>query len=164
MWGWGARGYNFRHEVDPMIVPRLLLLALVVSASVVPAAAQSSAPSSANPFQSQWPQKGAVAPLQFGPKSVTPSSPEPFKLHMSPKSGQAFGSSIGLGQHRWMAVPGNRVLQLVAPEACYAIRSYNFSKQSPGSDATRFAGSSTCQLVSSAKMKDVVTSPVVVAP
>ena len=145
-----------------MVIPRLLVLALLSAASTVPGTAQSSSatPSTANPYASQWPQNGVAPPLQFGPQVATP----PFQLHLSPKSLGAIaqGSVVVPGQRRWMVVPGNRVLQSVAPQACYAIRSYNFSKQDPGSDATRFTGSSTCQLVSSAKLKAVVDPRVVV--
>jgi hypothetical protein len=38
-------------------------------------------------------------------------------------------------------------------ERCYAIRDYRFSRESPASDATRFAGSSTCEPANQVHLK-----------
>ena len=157
-----------------MLVPRLLALSLLITASIAPVAAQSSpaAPSPANPFSWQSPLR-AIPPMQFGAAPVAP--PRNAKPGVSPLSANQLsltqkklealsqGHAIGPIQLGLLGLSGKALMQLHGPERCYAIRGYDFTREDPASDATRFTGSTNCQSASSVQLK-AVADPRVIAP
>lgn len=157
-----------------MVVSRLLVPSLLIAVSMVPAIAQSSpaAPPTAIPFSSHSPLGGVVPPLQFSWQIATPpqtpqlgGQSDSFKFRLSQKSLGAIRQGRGIGSMQLVrpSLPRNTVVQLRGPQACYAIRSYDFTRDDPASDATRFTGSSTCQSAASVQLK-AVTDPHAVMP
>ena len=53
-----------------------------------------------------------------------------------------------------------QIVMLPPPKnsVCYVIRSYNFAPSTPGSDATMYKDSTTCQVASNAHMKGAVAA------
>ncbi len=118
-----------------MYIPRLLLLALLISVCVVPIAAQSSPDK--NPISSRPLLDGLITPPEFrvsvhalgfqGQRADQP--PMPITKPEVPKLD--FDSQISA---------------LAEDDAfCLSIRSYRVIRDDPKSDSTRFAGYSECQ-------------------
>ncbi len=130
-----------------MRIPRLLLRRFLIWLSVLiaslllllwgaPVAAQtqqspkSSPPAaSASQFDSSPLLKGQVPPMNLKSYHLYPASPQGV-VTVRP------GTTMAMNDER-----------------CYAIRDYRFSRESPASDATRFAGSSTCEPASQVHLK-----------
>jgi hypothetical protein len=144
-----------------MVLSRLLVFSLLVSASVPSATAQfsSAATPTANPFSSFGTQ--VAKPTQM-PNFGVPSSPSQLnlsasRLNLSPKTLEAIREGNGIGKMQMVGpgVPSRAVAALPEPKACYAMRTYDFSREDSGSDKTRFTGSSTCQSAASVQFKAV---------
>jgi hypothetical protein len=141
---------------------RLLAISLLLSASVLPAHAQSSPRNT--PFTSPL-LDGLDAPAGFrthvpalatrpaGQSANTPFqlSPAPNRLKQPqlappPILGQTnLGSPLLLERLGQMRVNLSRGMNM-NQSTCYAIRDYRFSRDTPDSDVTHLAESSTCQL------------------
>ena len=146
-----------------MTVSRLLVFSLLVAASVPSATAQlqftPAAPTIANPFSS------------FGTQVAKPQQMPRFSVQSDPSRPTFSASWLELSQRTLdtirernvlgkvllaeRRVLGNAVVKLRESKACYAIRSYGFSREDPGSDAVRFTDSSTCQSAASVQLKAV---------
>jgi hypothetical protein len=98
-----------------------------------------------------------------GPASAPPDaksglpvfSTNQFKL--SPKVLNAIrrGNNPALAQLAQPRIPSRVTVPPGNQTVCYAIRSYDFTRDDPASDATRFTGSATCQSVASVQWKAV---------
>jgi hypothetical protein len=145
-----------------MSIPRLLVLSFLTLATVASAVAQSSPRANAVP--------GLVSPIQFGPGEVaapheaTPfGQTSPFKLgtvavnqfNLSQKTLKTIseGTWFNATQLRQLGPALNEVIRSRSQRACYAIRSYGFTRDDPASDATRFTGSSSCEPANSVQLK-----------
>ncbi|HEY5330971.1 MAG TPA: hypothetical protein VIJ79_13880 [Acidobacteriaceae bacterium] len=99
------------------------------------------------------------APVQIQPASHVPD----FRLSpVTPQAGLVGRSlpAISLAQSNLSQVV-LRPESADENEVCYAIRSYDFARESPNSDATRLTGSSTCRSSSRLKLKAAVRLKVV---
>jgi hypothetical protein len=120
----------------------LIALILLLLGVIVPVAAQGqqspkASPPAASPFDSSPLLKGQLPPMN--PKglnlySATPQGTRAFQLP------------------RVLTVRPGTMLAM-NDERCYTLRDYRFSRESPGSDATRFLGSSTCEPASQVHLK-----------
>jgi hypothetical protein len=143
-----------------MVVSRLLVFSLLVSASVPSATAQFSppAPTIANPFSSFGTQ---VAKSPQVPRFSVQSDPSQLNLsasglNLSQKTLDAIREGKGFGKMQLVGPDLRNVLRLVRPQGtCYAMRTYDFSQEKSDSDKTRITGSSTCQSIASVRLKDV---------
>jgi hypothetical protein len=129
-----------------MRIPRLVLLALLMSVYVVPSAAQSSTDNI--PASSHSQMDGLVAPPEFRAHAVP----------MSPLSPNA-RSRIRDTQAHLHAVPFDSTLaQDDNDKVCYSIRSYRVTRDDPASDSTRLVGYSECQPAARFQVKAAVDS------
>src|SRR5580692_1535480 len=130
------------NEEGFMCIPRLLVLALLLSVCVAPVAAQSSLDRNPQP--------------SIGLDQIIP--PPEFRRPVLPLGLQPPSRSDGIG------LSDQRYVQLRAGEpsgvTCYSIRSYRVTRDDPESDSTSLAGYSTCQPVSQFQLKDAGDSPV----
>jgi hypothetical protein len=111
---------------------RLLIALLLLLLGFVPLAAQSQQPSqassavaSAAPFDSSPLLRGQVPPLNL--KRLDLLSGTASQLSQAERSLAA------------------KALMAQNHERCYTIRDYQFRQETPGSDATKLSGSSTCE-------------------
>jgi hypothetical protein len=171
-----------------MRISCLLALSLSVTAFTVRGTAQSSTP--ALPAVPYSPYKfhldGQPTPL-FGRRDAQPRSnpfqlPEltlkpfqlpqprsnPFrlpKLTLNPfrlPQNTLIASADSVPQITWRTISGRTVASRPRSEdICYAMRSYAYVRDNPTSDATRLAGSSTCQLATSTQLKAVIDPHIV---
>jgi hypothetical protein len=96
--------------------------------------------------------------IRFAPVQVQPAPQSEFQLSpVTPQSGLV-GRSLPA-----IAVAQSNLAQAIAQlqpvqdnTVCYAMRSYAFARESAGSDATRWTGSSTCRPASQVKLKSAV--------
>lgn len=129
-----------------MRIPHLLLRRFLVWLGVLiasllfllwgaPVAAQAQQPPKNNPPAAAASQFDSSPLLKGQVPSVTLKS---YTLYSaSPQGAGAFQSP-----HVVTLRPGTKMA--MNDERCYAIRDYRFNRESPASDATRFAGSTTC--------------------
>jgi hypothetical protein len=135
-----------------MRIPHLLLRRFLIWLSVLiaslllllwgsPVAAQtpknSPPAASASQFDSSPLLKGQVPPMNLKSYQLFPASPQGVGKFQSPRV-------VTVRPGATMAMNDER---------CYAIRDYRFSRESPASDATRFAGSSTCEPANQVHLK-----------
>jgi hypothetical protein len=85
----------------------------------------------------------------------TPLAARRFKLSPGTLGGVRPGNAIGMAQLAPPQLPDRATIAPSGSSTCFAIRSYDFTRESPASDVTRFSGSSTCQASSSARLKAV---------
>jgi len=129
-----------------MRIPRLVLLALLISVYVAPSAAQSSPDKI--PASSPSQLEGLVAPPEFRAHAV-PISP------LSPNA----RSRIRDIQAQLRVVPfASTLAQNDSDKVCYSMRSYRVTRDDPGSDSTRLAGYSECQPAARFQVKAAVDS------
>jgi hypothetical protein len=148
-----------------MVIPRLLLLSLLASSPVAPAFAQSvpTAPAEGADGTFQVPFTQPNLPMQFGTSVVKPSGAPESKvqsnLFQTPLAAKRFrlspSNAVGVAQLIQPQLPSRMSIAPSGPSTCFAIRSYDFTRESPASDATRFSGSSTCRAASSAHLKAI---------
>jgi hypothetical protein len=142
------KGLQFASEEGFMHIPRLLPFALLISACVVPLAAQSSP--SKNPVSSRPLLDGLITPPEFRTNAPTlefhgllvGQSPEAIPKPYAPK----------LESREQDPTPTNDDM------VCLYIRSYRVIRDDPKSDSTRFAGYSECQPTARFQMKSAVDS------
>jgi hypothetical protein len=99
-----------------------------------------------------------VLVMQSAPVQIQPAPHWDFQLSPILPQANLFGRSlpaIGMAQS---SLPQVLVLPQSTQESkvCYAMRSYAFARESVGSDATRWTGSSTCSPASQLKLKSAV--------
>jgi hypothetical protein len=134
-----------------MYIPRLLVLSLLISACVVPTAAQSPSDNIPGSFYSEplgVLPPDALASLPLIPIQL-PIDIDIDRLYLPHAKSEAAGAS----EHDWTFKPWPqsraRVLTprvLTQKDAtCYSIRSYRVTRDDPASDTTRLVGYSTCQ-------------------
>jgi len=130
-----------------MRIPRLLLRRFLIWLSVLIASLLFllwGAPVAAQTQQSSRNSPPAASASQFDSSPLLKGQVPPMNLksyHLYPASPQGAGSF--LSPHIVTLRPGTTLA--LNDERCYAIRDYRFSRENPASDATRFAGSSTCE-------------------
>ena len=124
-----------------MSIPRLLLLALLISLCVVPLAAQSSPDKILVSSQPQM--EGLVAPPEFRTHVLVlpPLSPNVRARIRSVQTQLSFDSTLAQDD-----------------AVCYSMRSYRVTRDDPGSDSTRLAGYSECQPATRFQLKAAVDS------
>jgi hypothetical protein len=136
-----------------MRIPQLLLRRFLVWLGVLiasllfllwgaPVAAQSqqspkNSPPAASQFESSPLLKGHVPSVTFKKYTLYSASPQGAGAFQSP--------------HVVTLRPGTTMA--MNDERCYTIRDYRFSRENPASDATRFAGSSTCESANQVHLK-----------
>jgi hypothetical protein len=103
-----------------------------------------------------------VAPPRNAIPGVSPSSANQFSLTQKKLEALSQGQAI-VPILLSRLVSGKALMQLHGPERCYAIRGYDFTREDPASDATRFTGSFNCQSASSVQLK-AVADPRAIAP
>ena len=129
-----------------MPIPRLLLLALLISACVVPLAAQSS------------PDKNPVSSRPLLDALITP--PE-FRVDIPTLE---FDVQVADRQHEAAPKPQVPKLEFRTQDptlaqddtVCFYMRSYRVIRDDPKSDSTRFAGYSECQPAARFQVKSAV--------
>jgi hypothetical protein len=129
-----------------MPIPRLLLLALLISACVVPLAAQSS------------PDKNPVSSRPLLDALITP--PE-FRVNIPTLE---FDVQVADRQHEAIPTPQVPKLEFRTQDptlaqddtVCFYMRSYRVIRDDPKSDSTRFAGYSECQPAARFQVKSAV--------
>ena len=151
-----------------MVIPRLLLLSLLASVPVAPAFAQSvpAAPAEDASGRFQVPFSRSNLPMQFGTSvakpSRTPESKAQSNLFQTPLAPKRFklspSNAVGVAQLMQPQLPSRTAIAPSGSSTCFAIRSYDFTRESPASDATKLSGSSTCRAASGARLKAVVES------
>lgn len=128
-----------------MNIPRLLVLALLISPCVARVAAQSSPDKTAAVSQPRL--DGLVAPPEFR-AHVLPLPPRSPNLRtrnrdIQPPRSLPFDSTLAQDEH---------------DKVCYSIRSYRVTRDEPGSDSTRLAGYSECQPADRFQVRTAVDS------
>jgi hypothetical protein len=129
-----------------MYIPRLLILSLLISACVVPTAAQSPSDNIPGSFYSE--------PLGVLPPDALASLPLiPIQLGIDIDIDRLYlphakSEAAGASEHDWTFKPWpqSRARVLTQKDStCYSIRSYRVTRDDPASDTTRLVGYSTCQ-------------------
>jgi len=129
-----------------MYIPRLLVLSLLISACVVPTAAQSPSDNIPGSFYSEplgVLPPDALASLPLIPIQL-PIDIDIDRLYLPHAKSEAAGAS----EHDWTFKPWPQSPARVLPQkdaTCYSIRSYRVTRDDPASDTTRLVGYSTCQ-------------------
>jgi hypothetical protein len=119
---------------------RLLIALLLMLLGIVPVAAQAQqSPPAASPpaFDSSPLLHGQVPPMNPKGLNLPSATPPKVRTFVLPR-----GAVLS---------PGTKMA--MNDERCYAIRDYRFSRENPASDATRFAGSSTCEPANQVHLK-----------
>jgi hypothetical protein len=133
-----------------MYIPRLLILALLISACVVPAAAQSPSDNIPGSFYSE--------PLGVLPQDALASVRLiPIQHPIDIDIDRLYLRHAQAGKHDWaFRAPSqfhNRVLSQ-DDVTCLSIRSYRVTRDDPESDTTRLVGYSTCQPATKFQVKE----------
>jgi hypothetical protein len=129
-----------------MYIPRLLILSLLISACVVPTAAQSPSDNIPGSFYSEplgVLPPDALASLPLIPIQL-PIDIDIDRLYLPHAKSEAAGAS----EHDWTFKPWPQSPARVLPQkdaTCYSIRSYRVTRDDPASDTTRLVSYSTCQ-------------------
>jgi hypothetical protein len=119
-----------------MHIPRLLLLALLISVCVAPLAAQSSPEKNAVSSQPQL--DGLVAPPEFRAHVVSLSPNVRARIRdIQPQLSSDPGPALNDG-------------------VCYYMRTYRVTRDDPDSDSTRLAGYSECQPAARYRAKNAI--------
>jgi hypothetical protein len=156
-----------------MPVSRLLTLSLQTALLSIPAIAQSSTPAEPTAPHSplQLHLNGQPRKFEFGQPSAQPGSnlftpPQPVPNPFTPP--QPPVNSFSLPRHltNSLKLPQNTLIASAATSprpisTCYAVRSYEYVRDNPTSDATRLAGSSTCLPAANVHAKAVVDPRIV---
>jgi hypothetical protein len=124
-----------------MSVPRVLLVALLISMCAVPVAAQSLA------------EKNPVLELLPTPPQDGQAGVRVDQFQLSPHRDEV---------NPWHLIPAPEFQApvLARDATCYSLRTYHVTRDDPESDSTRFASYSTCQPTSGFRVKDAEDSPV----
>jgi len=134
-----------------MLVSRLLLLSMMVSVPAVSAMAQTAPPAgnaAVPPQLSPAPEPGQIRVPQLqlhAPTVIIPSDGSP-RLFAAVPDADALQRLL----------PGKRITRGNG-QVCYSIRDYRFRQENPGSDATKFSGSSTCRDAKSIHLKPIAS-------
>jgi hypothetical protein len=138
--------HTIRQRGGFMHIPRLVLLALLISVCVAPIAAQSSPdkiPASSHPQLD-----GLIAPPEFRAHGVPLPSLSP----------NARGRIHDIQSKLRVAPFDSTLAQNDNDQVCYSIRSYRVTRDDPGSDSTRLAGYSECLPAARFQVKAAVDS------
>lgn len=154
--------YNSLKEEDPMSVPRLLLLSLLISLCVATAAAQSSPNNNSSSSQ-------PASMLLRSPQASTGSFQ--FQLPFLADR-QSLDNEATMSGNAPLVTPPldaqapdslqNNLTPQQDEKSCFTIRAYRVVRESPDSDTTRPAGYSTCQPTTRFQLKQAVETQVVV--
>ena len=133
--------YNVKKSGGIMSVPRVLLLALLITTSGVPVAAQSLS------------EKSPVLQLLPTRPQDTHSGIRVDQFQLSPHPD---------GVKAWHIIPEPELRRpiLTNDTTCYSLRTYRVTHDDPESDSTKLAAYSTCQLATGFRVKDAGDSPV----
>jgi hypothetical protein len=96
-----------------------------------------------------------------GPFSFNPPATLIAGLEDLPPGDPVQAALLNLEQRAKAVAMANLAAQrgLSRDERCYAIRDYNFSRVTPGSDATKLSGTSTCEPATQVQLKGATAQP-----